>query len=194
MKIILPVVLGLYASFFHGFAVLADPIKIRINPSGILAKTEPDYTLWTVTNGETSASTTVSGVTFTLSAASGTTLKGSWYKTVMARFTNYLGERVVGEGMSTEATTGSALTLTIQGLSTGNHTLLSFHNAWDKIPAVTSLDVTVDGTVVVSVCTSNSIQKLPLMNRNSGPTSDDPSRQLLVIEQFNLVRFSYAHA
>ena len=62
-----------------------------------------------------------------------------------------LGERIVGEGISTDTTTGQPVTLKIQGLAPGNHTLLTFHNAWDKLDTAATLSISVDGNTVLTV-------------------------------------------
>ncbi|KAL0563256.1 hypothetical protein V5O48_018819, partial [Marasmius crinis-equi] len=132
------------------WSAYAANLKVLFNPSGVPLRPDTEWTPWTVTNGQASASTTISGVSFTIAAASGTTLKGSQYKIVRNNFNGFLGQHMVGQGMSTEATTGSALTLTIKGLSAGTHSLLSWHNAWDALQSVTGVDVAVGGTKIVS--------------------------------------------
>ncbi|KAG7094600.1 hypothetical protein E1B28_005425 [Marasmius oreades] len=132
-----------------GLVALATGLQVSLNPSSVPFRPD-DWTTWTLTNGQAEVSTTLSGVTLTLSAAPGTTLKGAQYKVVHTKFTNFLGEHMVGQGVSTEATTGLALTLAIQGLSAGSHTLLSWHNAWDNLKAAAGIDVAVEGTKVVS--------------------------------------------
>ncbi|KAF9259580.1 pectate lyase [Marasmius fiardii PR-910] len=132
------------------FSALVSGLQVSLNPNTVPVAHPDDWNVWTVTNGAATASTTISGVTLTLSAASGTTLKGAQNKIVHTKFTSYLGEHLVGQGMSTEATTGLALTLTIKGLSVGTHTLLSWHNAWDNLQVAAAVDVSVGSTKVVS--------------------------------------------
>ncbi|KAH8834275.1 pectate lyase [Flagelloscypha sp. PMI_526] len=142
---------GLFVVFLlWAVSVLAaTPTRVRINPSGVPPKDDPDYTLWTISNGGTSATITANGVTATL-ACSGSTLKGASYKTVLTRYEAYLGERLVAEGMSTDDTGGYALSLTLSGLAAGSHTLQTFHNAWDKLNATNPIDISVDGTTKIS--------------------------------------------
>lgn len=130
----------------------AEPLKVRLNPAGTRADNlpEPDYTLWTVA-GEASASTTISGVTLTLSVPSGSVLKGSSWKLFYTRGVSFFGERIISEGVTTDTTTGQAITLTVKGLSVGTHTLLTYHNAWDALTTTATVSVSVDGTNQVSV-------------------------------------------
>ncbi|KAH8814540.1 pectate lyase [Flagelloscypha sp. PMI_526] len=120
-------------------------LRIRLNPTGISTpRPDPDYTLWTVPQ-TSSATATFDDVILTLSVPDNSILKGSQYKLIYTRIVAYYGERTVGEGISTNTTTGEPITLTIKGLAAGNHTLLSFHNAWDKLPATTNIDIALDG-------------------------------------------------
>ncbi|KAK1230824.1 hypothetical protein PQX77_000732 [Marasmius sp. AFHP31] len=142
-------VFGVILPLFTATA-LAQHLQVLLNPSGVPVRPDNEWLTWTVTNGQASASTTISGVKFTISAGSGTTLKGSQYKLIRNNFNGFLGQHMVGEGMSTDATTGIPLTLSIQGLSAGTHSLLSWHNAWDNLQTVTGVDVAVGGTKIVS--------------------------------------------
>ncbi|KAL0563878.1 hypothetical protein V5O48_018183 [Marasmius crinis-equi] len=144
----LPVLTGVLS--FSTLSAFAADLQVLLNPSGVPLRPDIDWTPWTITNGLASASTTISGVSFNIAAASGTTLKGGQYKITRNNFNGFLGQHMVGQGMSTDATNGSALTLTITGLSTGTHSLLSWHNAWDALQAVTGIDIAVGGTKIFS--------------------------------------------
>ncbi|KAL0569381.1 hypothetical protein V5O48_012590, partial [Marasmius crinis-equi] len=144
----LPVFAGVLS--FSTLSAFAANLQVLLNPSGVPLRPDIDWTPWTITNGLASASTTISGVSFNIAAASGTTLKGGQYKITRNNFNGFLGQHMVGQGMSTDATNGSALTLTITGLSTGTHSLLSWHNAWDALQAVTGIDIAVGGTKIFS--------------------------------------------
>lgn len=132
--------------------VEAAPLaRVRINPSSVLiGKPDYDFDAWTVTNEAASSSFSLNGLTFGLSA-SGTTLKGNRYKWVSTKMQPFLGERIVGEGISTTSTTSSAITLTIRGLAAGSHSLVAYHNAWDNLATAANIRVTVNGATVVSV-------------------------------------------
>ncbi|GAP92939.2 putative pectate lyase [Rosellinia necatrix] len=127
----------------------ASGFRVRLNPTNLRLVEDADWPAWTVP-AATSASYVTKGVTFTLSVPSDTTLKGARYKLVQQKFVPSMGERMIGEGITTESTTGGAVTLSITGLSAGTHTLLSYHNAWDNLSSAASLKITVDGATAVS--------------------------------------------
>ncbi|KAF1850520.1 polysaccharide lyase family 1 protein [Cucurbitaria berberidis CBS 394.84] len=128
-----------------------SPVRVRLNPAGIRDLSDSDFVTWTVPNA---ASANLKGsngtaLSFTLSAASGK-LSGNYNKVVYTRMISSLGERVIAEGISTgndnsSTIGGAAITLSISGLPAGEHSLLAWHNAWDKINATASVTVTVDG-------------------------------------------------
>lgn len=90
----------------------------------------------------------------TLSVPSGK-LNGNTNKVVYTRIISSLGERVIAEGISTKNDNGDnvggvAIRLSISGLPEGKHSLLTWHNAWDKLSAVAALTITADGKEVAS--------------------------------------------
>lgn len=121
-------------------------LRVRINPSNIRLTPDTDYSVWTIVEGS-SASTTLNGVTLTLAAASNSILSGGSYKVVYNKFLSSFGERIIGEGITTDAdSTGTKIiTLSIKGLTVGTHTLLVWHNAWDNLSSAGTVAVTVDG-------------------------------------------------
>lgn len=125
-------------------------VRVRLNPAKVRDTGDTDYTTWTVAEGASSKFTTNStGLTFTLSAASGK-LNGNWNKAVYSRIITSLGERVVGEGISTIADNGDnaggvPIKLSISGLPAGEHSVLAWHNAWDALKSAASLKVTANG-------------------------------------------------
>ncbi|KAF1959116.1 family 1 polysaccharide lyase [Byssothecium circinans] len=124
--------------------------RVRLNPAKVRDTGENDFRTWTIPNAASALiKSNGTGFTYTLSAASGK-LNGNSYKTVYTRIIASLGERVVAEGISTETDSGDnaggvAITLTISGLSAGNHTLLAWHNAWDALNRTAALSITADG-------------------------------------------------
>ncbi|KAH7371130.1 family 1 polysaccharide lyase [Pyrenochaeta sp. MPI-SDFR-AT-0127] len=126
-------------------------VRIRLNPAAVRDSGETDFTTWTVPNA---ASSTFNGgngttVSYTLSVPSGK-LNGNSNKVVYTRIISSLGERVIAEGLSTKNDNGDnvggvPIKLSISGLSEGKHSLLTWHNAWDKLTAVAALTVTADG-------------------------------------------------
>lgn len=131
-------------------AVPSSNVRIRLNPAKVRDTGDTDYTTWTIAEGASSKfEPNNTGLSFTLSAATGK-LNGNWNKAVYSRIITSLGERVVGEGISTIADNGDnaggvAIKLSISGLPAGEHSILAWHNAWDALKAVASLTVTVNG-------------------------------------------------
>lgn len=126
-------------------------VRVRLNPSKVRDTGDTDYVTWTVAEGPSSSfSTNTTGLSFTLSAASGN-LNGNWNKAVYSRIITSLGERVVGQGISTvtdggDNAGGVALKLSISGLTAGEHSILAWHNAWDALKGgAASLTVTANG-------------------------------------------------
>lgn len=136
-------------------AVPTANVRIRLNPAKVRDTGDTDYTTWTIAEGATSKFTTNStGLSFTLSAATGK-LNGNWNKAVYSKIITSLGERVVGEGISTIADNGDnaggvAIKLGIFGLPAGEHSILAWHNAWDALKAAASLTVTANGKEVAT--------------------------------------------
>ncbi|KAF2024108.1 family 1 polysaccharide lyase [Setomelanomma holmii] len=131
-------------------------IRVRLNPTSVRNTDDSDYLTWTVPNAARAdfVAGNGTGLTLTLAAASGK-IGGNSNKAVYTRIVSSLGERVVGEGVSTKNDAGAdvsgvALKLTISGLTTGEHTILAWHNAWDKINATAALAVTVNGNQTVN--------------------------------------------
>lgn len=129
------------------------PIRVRLNPANIRNLADADYFTWTIP-GAATANTTVSNITdsdvsFTLAAGNASELSGSYYKFQYTRFLSSLGERVVNQGISTSNKDGSPLTLSIKGLVPGNHSLLTWHNAWDSMTESATLDISVDGASAI---------------------------------------------
>ncbi|OLN95660.1 putative pectate lyase C 1 [Colletotrichum chlorophyti] len=125
------------------------PIRVRLNPANVRDLADSDYFTWTVP-GAASANITIGNITdgdvsLTLAAGAGAQLSGNSYKYQYTRFISSLGERVVNQGISTSTKDGSSLTLSIKGLAPGNHSLLTWHNAWDSMKETAVLDITVDG-------------------------------------------------
>ncbi|KAL0931159.1 pectate lyase [Colletotrichum truncatum] len=123
----------------------AAPIRVRLNPANVRNLADSDYTTWTIPGASTSNLTVDNGVSFILTAGNNAELSGNYYKYQYTRFLSSLGERVVNQGISTSTKDGAALTLSIKGLAAGKHSLLTWHNAWDKLDSTATLDITVDG-------------------------------------------------
>lgn len=105
--------------------------------------TEPGQTAWPVAE-TTSASMTISGITFTVSKAgsAGTAIKTDWYK---AGIQNPYYARLVCDGLTVvDGNSGGSIQMTIAGLSAGTHSLLTYHNTLNGYDHA-EVDVTVNG-------------------------------------------------
>lgn len=155
-------------------------LRVHLHPEPVRFQNDSDYNTWTVPtqNDITNASTTISGVDFTLSSPDGVLLNGNSYKFNYAQFLPVLGQRNVNEGLSTaideDGSTSHPLSLSITGLAAGNHTLLSWHNAWDKIEVAATIDVSINGKIVVSVRTHTMILTA-YFKPNTNRTCNKPS-------------------
>jgi hypothetical protein len=126
-------------------AGLSLALKIQIVPDSAVERRVDGYEYWKVPNGGSSASATFGSVNVQISAV-GDTLNGNRYKVLQQAATTFLGEWLIGEGMSTQSTTGNIpLQVTVSGLSAGAHTLLVYHNGWDNLNAVSNINVAVNG-------------------------------------------------
>lgn len=106
-------------------------VKFDINMSGRpeLETNDPNYLPW-IPNNAASTSFSTNGVTFTFSKAgnNGSTLRADWYKAGVQ--TPYFA-RLVCDGMRVDGgDAGAQIQLTISGLRTGTHSLMTFHNGF----------------------------------------------------------------
>jgi hypothetical protein len=112
--------------------------------------TEPGFARWPVPAATTST-LTFAGVTYTLAklGTQGTGLKSTWSK-VAVDGPNYA--RLVGDGVTVEGgDAGAQIQLTIQGLPSGPHTLLTYHNQVSGTAGqLAPVDIRVDGVSAVS--------------------------------------------
>ncbi|KAF9888481.1 hypothetical protein FE257_008588 [Aspergillus nanangensis] len=129
---------------------VAAQTRVRLTSSAIRALTEPDFTTWIITSEAQNASTTIGDTQFSLAAPDDSYLEGNYYKYQYTRFVSHLGERVANQGVTTSSDNPGPITLTIQGLEAGDHTLLTWHNAWDSIDSAGTVSVSVDGEDLAS--------------------------------------------
>lgn len=136
-------------------ATAAQAQKIDFNNTKNI--TDDGFTPWMVGLATGSISQTVDGVTFTVSRAEGsigTHLMGEWWKDGVNKYS-----KLTSDGLTVSGKAGDekytlregavALTVTIEGLTAGEHSLLAYHNN----PAGFSgapVKVSVDGTVKAS--------------------------------------------
>ncbi|ESK92911.1 pectate lyase [Moniliophthora roreri MCA 2997] len=129
--------------------VLTYALKVQLVPDASVDRFAEGYEIWRISNGEASASTTFRDLSLTLEAI-GDTLNGNRYKVLQQAATTYLGEWLIGEGLSTENREGNIpLKLTVSGLSEGSHTLLAFHNGWDSLDGVSDLNIAINDEVIL---------------------------------------------
>ncbi|PSN61884.1 family 1 polysaccharide lyase [Corynespora cassiicola Philippines] len=128
-------------------------VRVRLHPAKVRDTGDDDYVKWTIPEAASaqlaSNETGETGLSFSISAATGK-LNGNWNKAVYSRIISSLGERVIGQGISTinedgDNAGGVAITLSIEGLAAGEHSLLTWHNAWDALDATAKLSVAADG-------------------------------------------------
>ncbi|KAM0284666.1 hypothetical protein ACHAQH_001819 [Verticillium albo-atrum] len=151
-----PTFAAIVAIAFGTMAVLAqgDPapkppssrLRVILNPARVRALDEPDFKLWTITGEPKTVSTTFGDTSITVAAAN-STMAGASYKWHYTRRVAPLGERVVAQGISTnqDDSGNKPMSISITGLPAGEHSLLTWHNAWDSLKAVASLVVKVNG-------------------------------------------------
>lgn len=102
---------------------------------------------WVVDSGK-SAQTTYNGVTFKLSNGgnSGDGIKSGWYKGLVQSSLD--SPTLTLDGVTVNnASSGGTIKLEISGLSSGNHTLTTWHSFYDSISNPSTLSVSVDGSV-----------------------------------------------
>ncbi|KAH7096966.1 pectate lyase [Auriculariales sp. MPI-PUGE-AT-0066] len=132
------------------FIASTTALKVQITPAAFPVRQFEGYTVWQISDGTASNTSTFDGIRLTLKPIDDVFLGGR-YRPVSDRdfpAGSYYGEFVVGVGQSSNTTTGSkTLSLSISGLSAGEHTLLAYHNAWDALSSVANIDVAVDGTI-----------------------------------------------
>lgn len=160
------------ATCLFGLPAFGGELKVDINNANRnqVALTEPGYTMWSSIIPSGNPGTTVSGTapitqTFTTSTGEvvtisfsqtalsasrgGTGVIANWYQ-VGAQGTAKLVSDGIGAG-PVGAVAGGELQMTITGLSAGEHTLLTYHNAVDN-PATNffgPIDISVNGVQVI---------------------------------------------
>lgn len=119
--------------------------------------TEVGFTSWEVGRVASSSKTFDNGVTITLTPGGAATSLGSnWSKQdVETNKLKLIGEHVLVTNLEDGNLTNisdksTSLTLTIEGLTPGTHTLRAYHNNSDKNQVQPDFDVSVDGQVVVT--------------------------------------------
>ncbi len=121
--------------------------------------TEPGYTPWAVVQGSNASLTLSNGVIATLScdATQSMTLRSNWWKqAVTSNNSKIIGDCVAVYGLDAENNTyhytdkSTAITLTLKGLSAGEHSILAYHNVTDGAQtSVAPINVAVNGNTLL---------------------------------------------
>ncbi|MBR1933864.1 MAG: hypothetical protein IJ841_09290 [Prevotella sp.] len=137
-----------------GLALAAGAQRIDINNSQ--NRTEDGFEGWVIGTA-TQASTTADGITITATidgTQQGRTLKGEWWKDGVNKYSKLVSDGVGVYGLDASGNTPQlqtgevGITLTISGLSTGEHSLMAYHNNPSGYNGP-KLDVYVGGTLKV---------------------------------------------
>ena len=144
-----------FCALLGSFCALAQSpiVKVDLNMSGRteLECNDPNYTPW-IPDNATSSSKTMNGVTFTFKKAgsNGTNLRMTYYKAGIQ--TPYYA-RLGSDAMYIDGgNAGAQIELTISGLTTGTHSLMTFHNTPDS-PETNDFapqDIYVNGALAVN--------------------------------------------
>ncbi|CBX99296.1 similar to Pectin or pectate lyase-like protein; Polysaccharide lyase family 1 [Plenodomus lingam JN3] len=126
-------------------------VRVRLLPASVRNSPDEDFATWTVPNAASTIFETgnlAANLTFEL-AAGGGKLSGNSNKIVYTRPIASLGERVVSAGISTQSDSGDnvggvAITLRITGLESGQHSILTWHNAWDQQNETAAVNIKID--------------------------------------------------
>ena len=145
-------VLALLSVFSMSLQAQTKPkckVDLSFNRSNMDEIQEPGFINWIVPQGLT-ASKTVEGVTFTLSAPAeeGNELRPGWNKTAIQNADNKSKNgRLTYDGITIDPATFGTIKLKVSGLPVGTHNLQTYHNCWqnpDKFYAV-PMNVLLDG-------------------------------------------------
>ncbi|MBQ7420013.1 MAG: hypothetical protein IJV17_04645 [Prevotella sp.] len=119
--------------------------------------TETGFTSWAVGRVASDSKTFDNGVTITLTPGGAATSLGSnWSKLdVETNKLKLIGEHVLvtnlnNGNLTTITDQSTSLTLTIEGLTAGEHTLKAYHNNSDKNQVQPDFDISVNGTIVAT--------------------------------------------
>ncbi len=110
---------------------------------------------WILDDGESSRSTTIEGLSMTISASGGE-LKIVDNKKL--HFYNEQYSRLMCDGMTVDADSGGTLKLTISGLSDGTHSIKTYHAATGN-ETTSTLSVTINGKTSTGVMCPNQVTK-----------------------------------
>ena len=132
----------------------AQQLKVDISITNRQAQEvqEPGYTLWQVAQGK-STSMEIDGITCTLSCPTDADyeIRTGWSKTFIQNATyKEQNGRLTFDGISLDPRTYGSITLRLEGLPAGQHTIQTYHNCWENPTAFYAAPITVklNGEVV----------------------------------------------
>ena len=139
---------------FPAVTIPAQQLKVDISIANRQAQEvqEPDYALWQPAQGK-STSIEIDGITCTLSCPddAGYEVRTGWSKTYVQNAT-YKSQngRLTFDGVSLDPRSYGSLTLRLEGLPAGRHTIQTYHNCWENPTAfyATPMTVSLNGEVV----------------------------------------------
>lgn len=177
--------LPLWPLFLLSLVASAQELKVDINNNGrpVSEGNDPAYTPWStnsswLTGGANSISNTFSGVTVTFTRVDslGVGFRSGYWKDGVQQSppsgTTY-NCKLAGDGIRADEDTGGMrggqIEMRLSGLSPGPHTLLTYHNAWDNIPANATprLNILVGGVQVIT----NLVTSVRVVNSSDAATA-----------------------
>lgn len=127
---------------------------VKLHPAAVDALEDPDYNLWQINGNGALNEFSANGLDFTIKATTGSdTLVGDAFQVYTQPFPD-VGQRLIGSGITTDSSGGS-ITLTITGLEAGEHWLSTWHNSWEDLDDIPSVQLIIDGTSGISVSTKS---------------------------------------
>ena len=146
-------ILALAAVMLCSIGSMAQSIDFDFPGRNTEEVTEPNYVPWAVPRAETASKTLDNGMTLTLTGAEGATAVGSnWNKQTVQSGMKLVGDGVLAcnleDGNLVKVSSGpSAIVITIEGMTPGDHAILAYHNNTDKNQVLPPIQVLVNGEV-----------------------------------------------
>ena len=155
-KVVVRSFLLFYLFTFFPLSAVAQLIDFDFSGRQSSEVTETNYIAWPIGRVSSDTKTLDGGLTLTLSPAEGATaLASNWSKNIVQQNSRLLGDGVfachLDDGNYQWITTGTtAVTLTIEGMAAGQHSVIAYHNDTDAGQSHPDVQVSVDGVVKVT--------------------------------------------
>ena len=136
--------------------VMAQRIDFDFSGRQSSEVTEPNYIAWPIGRVASDSKTLGNGITLTIVPSEGATaLASNWSKNIVQQNSKLLGDGVFAchlEGGNYQWITSgkTAITLTIEGMTAGKHSVIAYHNDTDAGQTHPDVQVSVNGTVQVT--------------------------------------------